>query len=153
MLACTALVMLLVSAVEGEEGARLEAESLLWTAVSNPPSVEAAGRLAAYASRVVEREYREALEAYSRALSLAGGLNLHPGESRAMQAFQVDHAGRAYQALSEAVEEVNIRRTRIASLRIYADILPEYRKTLNDIDAMLRELEELKSRIEGLLEE
>ncbi|AKG38759.1 hypothetical protein MA03_05010 [Infirmifilum uzonense] len=79
MLACTALVMLLVSAVEGEEGARLEAESLLWTAVSNPPSVEAAGRLAAYASRVVEREYREALEAYSRALSLAGGLNINPG--------------------------------------------------------------------------
>nr|WP_236944859.1 hypothetical protein [Infirmifilum uzonense] len=55
----------------------------------------------------------EALEAYSRALSLAGGLNLHPGESRAMQAWQVDHAGRAYHALSEAVEEVNIRRTRI----------------------------------------
>ncbi|WP_257719661.1 hypothetical protein [Infirmifilum uzonense] len=34
---------------------------------------------------------------------------------------------------------------------IYADILPDYRKTLNDIDAMLRELEELKSRIEVLL--
>ncbi|AKG39228.1 hypothetical protein MA03_08325 [Infirmifilum uzonense] len=70
-----------------------------------------------------------------------------------MQAWQVDHAGRAYQALSEAFEEVNIRRTRIASLRAYADILPEYRKTLNSMDAMLRELEELQSRIEGLLEE
>ncbi|AKG39087.1 hypothetical protein MA03_07305 [Infirmifilum uzonense] len=146
-------LVLLVSAVEGEEGARLEAESLLWTVVSNPPSVEAAGRLAAYASRVVEREYREALEAYSRALSLSGSLNLHPGESRAMQAFQADHARRAYHALTEAVEEVHASRTRIASLRIYADILPEYRKTLNDIDAMLRELEELRSRIEGLLEE
>jgi hypothetical protein len=70
-----------------------------------------------------------------------------------MQAFQVDHARRAYHALTEAVEEVNIRRTRIAPLRIYAGILPEYRKTLNDIDAMLRELEEHMSRIEGLLEE
>ncbi|AKG38758.1 hypothetical protein MA03_05005 [Infirmifilum uzonense] len=70
-----------------------------------------------------------------------------------MQAFQVDHAGRAYQALSEAIEEVSIRRTRIASLRAYAGIPPEYRKTLNSMDAMLRELEELKSRIEGLLEE
>ncbi|AKG38606.1 hypothetical protein MA03_03945 [Infirmifilum uzonense] len=70
-----------------------------------------------------------------------------------MQAWQVDHAGRAYQALSEAVEEVNLRRTHIAPLRIYADILPEYRKTLNGIDAMLRELEEHQSRIEGLLEE
>ncbi|MGB9709804.1 hypothetical protein, partial [Infirmifilum uzonense] len=39
-----------------------------------------------------------------------------------MQAFQVDHAGRAYHALTEAVEEVNIRRTRIAPLRIYAAI-------------------------------
>ncbi|WP_191118600.1 hypothetical protein [Infirmifilum uzonense] len=63
------------------------------------------------------------MDAYSRALSLAGGLNINPGESRAMQAFQVDHAGRAYHALTEAVEEVNIRRTRIASHRIYADIL------------------------------
>ncbi|MGC8986773.1 MAG: hypothetical protein ACP5KC_01885 [Infirmifilum sp.] len=40
-----------------------------------------------------------------------------------MQAFQVDHAGRAYHALTEAIEEINLRRTRIASLRIYADIL------------------------------
>ncbi|AKG38967.1 hypothetical protein MA03_06490 [Infirmifilum uzonense] len=70
-----------------------------------------------------------------------------------MQAFQVDHAGRAYHALMEAVEEVSIRRTRIASLRAYADILPEYRKTLDSMDAMLSELEELRSRIEGLLEE
>ncbi|MGC9146905.1 MAG: hypothetical protein ACP5GL_03665 [Infirmifilum sp.] len=70
-----------------------------------------------------------------------------------MQAWQVGHAGRAYHALSEAVEEVDIRRTRIAPLRIYAAIPPEYRKTLNDIDAMLRELEEHMSRIEGLLEE
>ncbi|AKG38796.1 hypothetical protein MA03_05260 [Infirmifilum uzonense] len=69
-----------------------------------------------------------------------------------MQAWQVDHARRAYQALSEAVEEVNIRRTRIAPLRIYAGILPEYRKTLNDIDAMLRKLEEQRSMLEGLLE-
>ncbi|WP_191118552.1 hypothetical protein [Infirmifilum uzonense] len=48
---------------------------------------------------------------------------------------------------------MNIRRTRIASLRIYAGILPEYRKTLDSIDAMLRELEERRSRIEGLLDE
>ncbi len=71
----------------------------------------------------------------------------------AMQAFQVDHARRAYHALSEAVEELSLRRTRIASLRAYADILPEYRKTLNDIDSMLRELEELKSMLESLLDE
>ncbi|MGC9096866.1 MAG: hypothetical protein ACP5II_06885 [Infirmifilum sp.] len=62
------------------------------------------------------------------------------GESRAMQAWQVDHAGRAYQALSEAVEEIHASRTRIAPLRIYAGILPEYRKTLDSIDAMLRKL-------------
>ncbi|AKG38960.1 hypothetical protein MA03_06435 [Infirmifilum uzonense] len=71
----------------------------------------------------------------------------------AIQAFQVDHARRAWYALTEAVEEVSLRRTRIASLRAYADILPEYRKTLDSIDAMLRELEELRSRIEGLLDE
>ncbi|AKG38010.1 hypothetical protein MA03_00070 [Infirmifilum uzonense] len=70
-----------------------------------------------------------------------------------MQAWQVDHAGRAYHALSEAVEEVNLRRTRIASLRIYADIPPEYRKTLNSMDAMLRELEEHRDTLESILEE
>ncbi|AKG38787.1 hypothetical protein MA03_05200 [Infirmifilum uzonense] len=100
-----------------------------------------------------QRGHREALDAYSRALSLAGALNLHPGESRAMQAWQVDHARRAYHALTEAVEEIHASRTRIASLRAYAGILPEYRKTLNSMDAMLRELEELRSRIEGLLDE
>jgi hypothetical protein len=45
-----------------------------------------------------------------------------------------------YQALSEAVEEINASRTRSSSLRIYAGILPEYRKTLDSIDAMLRKL-------------
>ncbi len=70
-----------------------------------------------------------------------------------MQAFQVDHAGRAYHALSEAVEEIHASRTRIASLRAYAGILPEYRKTLNDIDAMLRELEEHRDTLESILEE
>ncbi|MGC8835626.1 MAG: hypothetical protein ACP5PL_01580 [Infirmifilum sp.] len=70
-----------------------------------------------------------------------------------MQAWQVDHAGRAYQALTEAVEDVNIRRTRIAPLRIYADIPPEYRKTPDSIDAMLRELEEHRDTLESILEE
>ncbi|MGC9108183.1 MAG: hypothetical protein ACP5IE_08375 [Infirmifilum sp.] len=74
-------------------------------------------------------------------------------DAGAIQAWQVGHAGRAYQALSEAVEEVSLRRTRIASLIAYAGILPDYRKTLDSMDAMLRELEELRSRIEGLLEE
>ncbi|MGB9709553.1 MAG: hypothetical protein ACP5II_03430 [Infirmifilum sp.] len=58
----------------------------------------------------------------------------------------------ACQALGEAIEEIDASRTRIASLRIYAGILPEYRKTLNDIDAMLRKLEEQRSMLEGLLE-
>ncbi|MGB9786753.1 MAG: hypothetical protein ACPLRJ_07340 [Infirmifilum uzonense] len=43
--------------------------------------------------------------------------------------------------------------THIAPLRAYADILPDPRKILDDIDAMLRELEEHQSRIEDLLEE
>ncbi|AKG39037.1 hypothetical protein MA03_07000 [Infirmifilum uzonense] len=71
----------------------------------------------------------------------------------AIQAFQVNHARRAWYALSEAVEEVNIRRTRIASLRIYAAIPPDYRKTLDSIEAMLRELEEHRDTLESILEE
>jgi hypothetical protein len=38
-------------------------------------------------------------------------------------------------------------------VRSYADILPDYRVVLDSIDAMLRLLEELSDRIEGLLEE
>ncbi|MGB9787167.1 MAG: hypothetical protein ACPLRJ_07950, partial [Infirmifilum uzonense] len=77
----------------------------------------------AFMSALISRPHRwhgEALDAYSRALSLAGGSTYTRGESRAMQAWQVDHARRAYHALSEVVEEVNIRRTHIAPLRIYA---------------------------------
>ncbi|MGC9095573.1 MAG: hypothetical protein ACP5II_00220 [Infirmifilum sp.] len=43
--------------------------------------------------------------------------------------------------------------TRLAKLRAYADVLPEYRVALDRMDAMLRELEELQSRIESLLQE
>nr|WP_236944891.1 hypothetical protein [Infirmifilum uzonense] len=43
--------------------------------------------------------------------------------------------------------------TCIASLRAYADILPDYSKALDSMDAMLRELEEQRSMLEGLLEE
>ena len=35
----------------------------------------------------------------------------------------------------------------------YADVLPDHRKAIDSIDAMLRDLEEHQSRIEGLLEE
>jgi len=38
-------------------------------------------------------------------------------------------------------------------VRAYADILPDQRSALDSIDAMLRELEELSARIDGLLEE
>ncbi|MGC9108152.1 MAG: hypothetical protein ACP5IE_08210 [Infirmifilum sp.] len=86
-------------------------------------------------------------------MSLAGALNINPGESRAMQAFQVDHARRAYQALSEAVEEIHASRTRIASLRIYADILPDCRVVLDSIDATLGEQGEHRSMLESLLDE
>jgi hypothetical protein len=54
--------------------------------------------------------------------------------------------------LGEAIEEIDASRTRIAPLRIYTDILPEYRKTLDSMDAMLRKLEEQRSMLEGLLE-
>ncbi|AKG38731.1 hypothetical protein MA03_04815 [Infirmifilum uzonense] len=38
-------------------------------------------------------------------------------------------------------------------VRAYAEILPDQRSALDSIDAMLRELEELSARIDGLLEE
>ncbi|MGB9787155.1 MAG: hypothetical protein ACPLRJ_07890, partial [Infirmifilum uzonense] len=43
--------------------------------------------------------------------------------------------------------------TCIEALRVYADILPDHRKTLDSIDAILEELEEHRSMLDGLLEE
>jgi hypothetical protein len=36
---------------------------------------------------------------------------------------------------------------------VYADILPDHRKTLDSIDAILEELGEHRSMLDGLLEE
>ncbi|MGB9786387.1 MAG: hypothetical protein ACPLRJ_03805 [Infirmifilum uzonense] len=43
--------------------------------------------------------------------------------------------------------------TRIAPFKAYADILPDHRKALDSIDAILEELEEHRSMLENLLEE
>ncbi len=42
-------------------------------------------------------------------------------------------------------------RARTAAFRACADVLPEYRMALDDVDRMLRELEELRSGLEGAL--
>jgi hypothetical protein len=43
--------------------------------------------------------------------------------------------------------------TCIGAFRAYTGILPDYRVAFDSMDAMLRELEEYRSRIEGFLEE